>query len=385
MRILHFCMQAPFTEGYSYQDNLLTEYQHKHGHDVRIVTTTKTRGADGRYRYTVPCRTRLDNGVELIRIEVKNRIRNAVGIYPGILREMKDYHPDLVFIHGLCSFIPAAAIKYKKAYAPSVHIVADNHQDEWNTDLNDKKTVFITRVIKFGWRKWIAAVDKVYCTTSWRMRFARQNYRIPDQKLDVLVLGVDSDRLPDIEDARKAYREKNKIGEDDFLFITGGKLDRKKRILESMKAFIRINHSKAKFLIFGSLDDDIKEEFTQLCKSDGRIIYIGFIPSAEVLKYYCASDFGVFPNSHSVLWEEAIGCSLPCLFRRYEEKDHTEVCGNCVCIEDAQPETIRTVMEKVLTDKVYYQRMKKNAEKAADRFSYHTIAEKSVECVSRKM
>lgn len=380
MRILHFCMQAPFTEGYSYQDNLLTEYQHKHGHDVRIVTTTKTRGADGRYRYTVPCRTRLDNGVELIRIEVKSRIRNAVGIYPGILREMKDYHPDLVFIHGLCSFIPAAAIKYKKAYAPSVHIVADNHQDEGTTRFDDLLSSGLLFLHKQGWKRWIREVDKVYGTTGWRMTVARQYYGIPNEKLDLLVMGIDSDRLPDIDKTRRAYREKYRIGEDDFLFITGGKLDRKKKTIEAMKAFISINHPKAKFLVFGSLDDDIKEEFTQLCKSDNRIIYIGFIPSSEVMNLFCASDFGVFPNHHSVLWEEAIGCSLPCMFRRYEEKDHTEVCGNCVCIEDAQPETIRTVMEKVFTDKEYYLRLKKNAEKAADRFSYHTIADKSVEC-----
>ena len=37
-------------------------------------------------------------------------------------------------------------------------------------------------------------------------------------------------------------------------------------------------------------------------------------------------------------------------------------------------------MKKVLEDKEYYAQLKANAEKASNEFSYHTIAEKSVEC-----
>lgn len=373
-------MQAPFTEGYSYQDNLLTEYQYKHGHDVRIVTTTRTRGGNGEYVYTEPCKRVLDNGVELIRISVKSRIRNVFGLYPGMLQQMIEYRPDLIFIHGLCSFVPKDAIRYKRRFDQKVHIVADNHQDEWNTNLREAHTHFVTKLLKFEWKKWIVSFDKIYGTTSWRVRFSHQCYGIPAEKLDLLVLGVDSDRLPRDMKIRKEYRERCHVNDEDFLFVTGGKLSKSKQTIEALEAFEKIDDPKAKFLIFGSLDDDISERFLRICDADSRIIYVGFIRSEEVMNYYAAADFGVFPGRHSVLWEEAIGCGLPCLFHRYEERDHTEVCGNCIPISNADVEKIRSVMIKVFTDKDYYSKMKRNAEKASDSFSYHLIADKSIEC-----
>ena len=207
MRILHFCMQASFAENYSYQDNLLTEYQHKHGHGVRIVTTTKTRGENGKYVYSEPCKKMLNNGVELIRVTVNSKLRNAFGVYSGMLQQLKEYQPDLIFIHGLCSCIPKDAVKYKKKYNPRVHIVADNHQDAWTTSINGLYSTISFRMFRIGWRKWISSFDKVYGTTSWRVRFAREYYGIPENKLDVLIMGIDSDRLPDDRDhVRNTYR-----------------------------------------------------------------------------------------------------------------------------------------------------------------------------------
>ncbi len=385
MKILHFCMQAPFTENYSYQDNLLTEYQHKHGHDVRIVTTTKTRGKDGRYTYTAPCHKMMDNGVELLRLQVKSRLRNAFGNYRGMLGQMIDYQPDLIFIHGLCSFIPKDAIRYKKEYRPGLHIVADSHQDAWTTDTEDPLSSAMMAAHRRGWKRWINDIDKVYATTSWRAAFAHKYYGIPYEKLDVLIMGIDEDSLPrDREGVRKELRRALGIPDRAFVFISGGKLDKNKHILEAMRAFSLISSADAYFVVFGSVSDDIQKEFFELCDADDRIRYLDYLDSKVIKKYLMSSDFGVFVGRHSVLWEEAVGCSLPCLFHRYEEKDHTNVCDNAVCIDTPDEDTIRGYMDKVLTDRVYYAQMKRNAEKAAKVFSYHTIAEKSVECCNEE-
>ncbi len=380
MRILHFCMQAPFTEGYSYQDNLLTEYQHKHGHDVRIVTTTKTRGHDGKYQYTVPCKKQMDNGVELVRLDVRSRLRNAAGLYRGMMRQMKDYQPDLIFIHGLCSFIPSAAVRYKKRFAPAVRIVADNHQDAGTTRTDDLLSAGLMFLHRLNWKRRIRHVDKVYGTTSWRVTYAHEHYGIPYEKLDVLIMGVDADRLPsDKAGARSRLRAELSIPQQTFVWITGGKLDGQKHILEAMRAFSQIKTADAIFLVFGSVSEEIRRDFDDLLQSDDRIRYTGYLDSQIIHRYLISADFGIFPGRHSVLWEEAIGCGLPCLFRRYEERDHTEVCGNCICTDSPDTESIRRVMERLLRDGDYYRGLKQNAEKAARQFSYHTIAEKSVE------
>ena len=379
MKILNICMNAPFTEHYSYQDNLLTEYQKKLGHDVIIITSTRTRDKQGKICKTEPCDKILYNGVRLIRLEVNGRLKSILGIYPEIYKILQKIKPDFIYIHGLCSFVPQTVIKYKKKNK-EVNIVADNHQDSRTTNITGLFAIQ-QGVYRYMWRNWIKNVEKVYGTTSWRTTFANRIYGIPKEKLDTLVMGIDTDNLPKNKaEVRKQIRKELNIGEDIFLFVTGGKLDKRKNTIELMRAFTRISDEKAALLIFGSVAEEIREEFEKLCADDSRIRYIGYIKSEIVNRYFLASDFGAFPGRHSVLWEEAIGCGLPCLFPRYEERDHTEVCDNAVVIENPSENDIYNCMNRVLNTPQYYTSIKANAEKAAKVFSYYEIAKKSLEC-----
>lgn len=108
-------MKATFTEGYTYQDNLLSEYQHKLGHEVVILTSRQTRADNGKIITVEPCDKLLDNGVRLIRISSGNKLSQILGYNKYIGKIIQDIKPDLIFIHGLCSFIPIQAINYKKS------------------------------------------------------------------------------------------------------------------------------------------------------------------------------------------------------------------------------------------------------------------------------
>jgi glycosyltransferase involved in cell wall biosynthesis len=374
-------MNAPFTENYSYQDNLLTEYQKKHNNIVQIVTSTRTRDECGKIINVKEGTYILSNGIELIRIKIPNKVFQILGIYPHLGRYIKNFSPDLIFIHGLCSFIPKQAIKYKKSRSDMVvHIVADNHQDLGTTKVVGFPFYWVLKIHKLFWKKWIQNVDIVYGTTSWRVAFAKEYYGIPVEKLDTLIMGIDSDRLPSNPDKVKSIiRNELAIPADSFVFVTGGKLDRNKNTIEALRAFHKVENTNARFIVFGSINDEIKKDFDELVKGDSRIIYIGYVDSQKVQKYFLASDFGVFIGRHSVLWEEAIGCGLPCVFRRYEKHDHTEVCGNCICLEKANEEDVYQIMCEFASFSEEYLRMKAAAKIAAESFSYHSIAYKSVE------
>ena len=383
MKILNICMSAPFTEDYSYQDNLLSEYQRKLGYDVVLLTGLRTRGENGMIVDVEPGRKRLANGVDLIRIKTGGKLKRFFGIYRELDKVLKELAPDMVFIHGLASFVPQSVIRYKKKRNPRLVIVADNHQDEGTTQT--RKFPFNVQIWLFRtlWKRWILDVDKVYGTTSWRTTFASKFYGVPSAKLDVLVMGIDSDRLPkDYEKTRKIVREELGVDERSFLFVTGGKIDRNKKTVEALKAFNRLEESDATFLVFGAVAPDVKSEFDALLAKNANIRYVGYVHSQDVQRLFIASDFAVFPGRHSVLWEEAIGCGIPSLFRKYEERDHTDVCGNCVRIKEADPETIYDVMNRVVCDEAYYAEMKRKAREAADAYSYRRIAEKSLECLT---
>ncbi len=383
MKIVNICIGAPFTEGYSYQDNLLSKYQSKLGHDVTVITTTRCRGEDGKEIRTEAGTKMLENGVRLIRLKCKGKLLSFIGYYPEIYKKLCEVQPDFIFIHGLASMVPHQVIRYKrKCKNKEVRVVADNHQDSFNTITN--RFPFKQQLLLFLllWKSWITYVKKVYGTTSWRKSFAREIYEIPEDKLDTLIMGIDSELLPEHpQEVRKIIRDQLQIPQDTFVFVTGGKLNSRKKILEMMEAFKQVTNPKTVFLIFGSVADEVKERFQEYIEKDARFKYVNYIPSECVKEYFIASDFGVFAGRHSVLWEEAIGCGLPCLFRKYEDVDHTEVCGNCIGMKELSVEQIREIMEKVVCDSGYYDELKQASLRAAERFSYWKIAEKSLECV----
>ena len=46
-RIVHLVLLGPATDGFNYQDNLLTKYQRRNGHDVTIITSQWIWGTNG--------------------------------------------------------------------------------------------------------------------------------------------------------------------------------------------------------------------------------------------------------------------------------------------------------------------------------------------------
>lgn len=379
MKILHICLNALYTEGYTYQDNLLPIYHKKLGHEVMILTNTKARNIKGNIIKLNESETISPNGVIVKRINCNNKFFNALGIHPKVSKILYKFKPDFIFLHGLCSFIPIQIIKYKKKN--KITVVADNHLDEGITEVNKFPTKQILFIYKFFWKFWINHFNKIYAVTSWRKEFAKKYYNIPDDKLDILLMGIDSDKLPkDFINTRKTVRKKYNITDKTFLLIHGGKLDYNKKTIEILKAFSEIKNDNVNLLIFGSVINEIKKEFDFYLNNDKRIKYIGYKDSAEIHKLFIASDFGLFPGNHSVLWEEAIGCSLPCLFKKYSENDHTNVCDNCISINN-NIESINKILNKILLDKEYYNYLKANSIKAAPYFSYKKIAEKSLECI----
>ncbi len=373
-------MGAPFTEGYTYQDNLLPEYQRKLGHDVTIITGTLHRDTDGKIIDGELEDKILANGVRLVRIAIGNKIQRILGIYSTITKYLDELKPDLIYVHGLATHVPLYAINYKQNH-PKVKLIADNHQDEGTTYTDKFPFNILLKYYKIRWKKWITYFEKIYGVTSWRVRFAHEIYGIPKEKLDTLIMGIDADKIPtDIMAVRKKVRDELNISDDMFVFITGGKLDHRKKTLETLRAFVQLKQEKIRLIVFGTPLPDIKEEFDILVESDKRILYLGYIDSSIVHRYLFSADFGLFPGRHSVLWEEAIGCGLPCIFKKYEEHDHTDVNGNCIRMENFTENDICIIMMHLLSDSSYYQKMKKNANDIAPQFSYWTIAKKSVEC-----
>lgn len=180
-------------------------------------------------------------------------------------------------------------------------------------------------------------------------------------------------------EVRKEIRDKYGISDDDFLIITGGKIDNfKKQILYLMEAVNKLQNEKVKLIVFGSVIPELKEKVEGLASPYTQ--YIGWVQSDQTDKYYAASDLVVFPGRHSVFWEQVAGLGKPMLCKAWDGTKHIDFGGNVIFLEKDSEEEMLQVIKGLIDDKAKYMHMKMIAEKKGHRFfSYLDIARRSIE------
>lgn len=386
MRIVHIAPNSPYNDYWGYQDNLLPKYQKKLGHDVTILVTCASH-KDGGIVNVPPSDYVLNDGVRVVRLPVKklpSRWLTGVHSHINVMPYLKEIKPDFIFFHGLVSTTIFEAIRYKKNFNPKCVIVQDNHLDynighKFSTPKLKIQRAFFRTINKRS----IKNISKVYGVTPWRKTYAEDYFKIPATKTDVLIMGADDEKInfSNREIIRNRIRNQYNISDNDFLIATGGKLDRKKKIdilMESVKSFDNV-----KMLIFGQVDESIKNDFNKLLKENNNLIYIGWIEADSVYDYFFASDLVFFPGQHSVLWEQACAAKVPCVFSRWEGMDHINNGGNSLLLDDVTVESVTDCI-KSLEFTPLYSEMKQIAESdKTDIYMYSKIAERSLECFEK--
>ena len=382
MKIVHIAPSAPYNDYWGYQDNLLPKYHKKMGHEVTVITTN-TMHKDGKIVETQCADYVLDDGVRVIRMRRKqyiHRVLTGLNARLEVFSCLCELKPDFIFFHGLISSTIYEAIKYKKKINPKCVIVQDNHLDYYNGGICDtlKKRVFraFRRHIN---RKSIPYVSKIYGVTPWRKTYAEDYFAIPNNKTDVLIMGADDEKIDFVNRSsiRNRIRQENGIADSDFLIVSGGKIDKEKKIDVLMRACADI--PDVKLLLFGRPQSDIAEAFNQLIENHPNIVSVGWIDADEVYDYFLASDLVIFPGTHSVLWEQACACKVPCVFRRWEGMDHVNNGGNAYFLDEVSVTTIKKCIERFIFSDDYRQMLMAARSEKTDIYLYSKIAEKSLE------
>ncbi len=383
MNIVHIAPSAPYNDYWGYQDNLLPKYHKKMGHNVTMITTTQMH-QNGKLVETDVSDYELNDGVRVIRLKKKNygnRILTSLNSRLEVYEHLKQIHPDFIFFHGLVSTSIFDVVRYKKQDNPSCVIVQDNHQD-YNIGVTCKtlKQRLVRMFFRCIHRKTSKYISKVYGVTPWRKRYAEDYFKVSSSITDVLIMGADDEKvdLQNRELIRQRIREQYSVAENEFLIVTGGKINLKKRIHLLMDACR--NKKGVKLLVFGQVLDDVKDEFNRILRNSDNIVYLGWIQSDEVYRYFFAADLVAFPGQHSVLWEQACASKVPCLFEKWEGMDHVNNGGNSCFIENVSKETLENAIDELMFSDLFFQ-MKKIAEsEKTDIYLYSKIAEKSLSC-----
>lgn len=382
MKICHVCICTVFWERYAYHDNLLPKYHSKLGHQVSIIASTDCRfsNTDTRAILREPVGEYIiEDNIKLIRIKsllpanLNKHFHICYGLYSAVSRE----NPDFIFVHSINSPNYRIFLKYKKKH-PNVVIVFDNHADMFNSCQNKFSLIWAKCIIRKFVANYIKKISNCfYGVTPSRCHFLRDIYGIEEKKIRLLPMGADDENMHIDEKMviRSNIREQYGIEKDDFLIVTGGKIDRTKNIHTLAKAVSEVNNENIKLLIFGSISDDLINVFKEY--ESERIIQVGWVDSSTVYNYFYAADLVMFPGLHSVLWEQAVASKVPCAFKKINGFEHVDIGGNCIWLTDTSCDYYLNVIKALAEDKDNYSHMQNSAlSDKSSYFLYSSLAKK---------
>lgn len=382
MKIVHLCLSCFYIDGSTYQENLLSKYHKALGYDVGIVASTVNQ-KNGKFVITNKfARYINEHGIPVIRLMYKGspKIDKKLCRFRGLYKALQEMKPDVLFIHGCQSLDVRVVVRYLKNH-PDVNTYVDNHADF----MNSAKSL-VSRIVLHQWLwKSMASqlepyVTKFYGVLPARVDFLQNVYKIPREKTELLVLGVDDEMLASVKErnAGTVTRENYKLESDDILLVTGGKIDSNRpETLSLMEAVAQINKSNVKLLVFGSVIDDYRKRFNALCQSS-NIIYAGWVNAEKIYEYFEAADLIAFPGLHSVLWEQAVGMGKACVFRRIEGFEHIDIGGNCKFFDGLSMEEMRETITTIIEKDEISSMQKMAEEKGESFFSYREIAKRCI-------
>lgn len=382
MKILHLCLGAFFPDHYSYQENLLPKFHRELGYDVEVIASQEAFDKNGNRCYLSQSGYYFNEyGIRVHRLNYSfpQKLNHKLKHYKGVYQAICEISPDIIFIHN-CQFLSIfSVIKYLKNRKIKVYV--DNHCDYSNSAGNWISKNILHKILwKYCAQKINPYVTKFYGVLPARVDFLTDLYKLPKEKCELLVMGADDEKVAAAfrTNARTKIREKYHIAPNDFLIMTGGKIDAwKTQTLLLMKAVAKIDCPNIKLIVFGSVVPELMDQVQALCVND-KVQYIGWIDAADSCDYFSAADLVVFPGRHSVFWEEVAGMGIPMLCKYWEGTTHVDLGGNVEFLYRDSADEIQTKIEELLNNPEKYEAMQIAAKKGAKYFSYKDIAERCV-------
>lgn len=317
MKILMVC--EFFDPALGFQENLLLKYYAKAGHDVTIVTSTYLSVFDyyaGRHDNSVQQSVEEIAGGKVLRLPFRYNILNKLKAYRGFLRVLEEEKPDFIFVHDISLNFPEM-VRYLKKNR-DVRMIMDYHADYSNSGKNWLSLKILHGTIrKYFLDKARPHLSMIFPIVNAGFDFLHEVYKVPMEEMKLLPLGADTDLVAAVRktDPRPRIRKRLGIGENEIVIVTGGKLERRKKIELLINAVAALERKDIHIVVAGEFppdDGDYKELVSSFAKQiPDQVHFVGWLDSTAMFEHMLCADFAVFPASQSVLWLQAIAAGLP--------------------------------------------------------------------------
>lgn len=382
-KIVHICLTLTYTDGFSYQENILPKYHKRLGYNVDLITSEWEVDQNGNQVLAENKDYIDENGIHIIRLRVKgnNNVNKKFKKYENLLKTLASCRPEVLFVHNL-SYLDINTIRKYVCRHKEIKVFVDNHADFSNSATNVLSRYVLHGMIwRYGALKIQPYVERFYGVLPARVDFLNEVYKLDKKKCSLLVMGADDDLVKQAEQpgVREQIRKEYNIDDNDFLIVTGGKIDRWKAQTTTLMQVVKdLGGYGVKLIVFGPTDDNMKEKVASL--ADGEIVhYIGWISSERSYDFFAASDMAVFPGRHSVFWEQVAGQGIPMIVKSWTGTHHIDVGGNVEFLYTDEYDELKEKLLAVVTDKLRYNKMKTAALKNGKReFLYSKISNRSL-------
>ncbi len=319
MKIVHLCLCGPYSDGFAYQENELVAQNILDHHEVTVIASTETYGPDRTLIDVEPCEYIGSDGARVIRLAYSKwaprKVMSKLRVYPKLYSCLIKISPDVILFHGLCSWELETAARFKTEH-PATKLYADCHED-FNNSARTLISKYFLHALYYRLivQRNLKSIDKVLCVSTESMSFASDFYGVPDRQVEFYPLG--GKILEDVDYAATRFktRENYLISEDQIIFLQSGKLDRTKRLVDALKAFVSTQDKNFRYFIVGQLIGEVEPVAMRLIESDPRITFLGWRSPEELRQLLCAADVYVQPFGQSATMQMSLCCRCAVLLQ----------------------------------------------------------------------
>ena len=323
-----------------YQVNLLARLQVLQGHSVTIVTAEMEKIPDyltgffGKQEILARDeRFFSETGARIVRLPILGWVSGRALYRPGMFKLINELNPDVLFVHGE-STLTGMLFIWRRIWN-STPMILDSHMLEM-ASVNPFRQVFqwfyraaVAPVVRWKSIPLVRVVDSDYVQAC---------LGIPLSQTRLLSFGTDTAYFSPDESVRHNFREQNSIGDQDFVVLYAGKLDRHKGglfLAEAIKNKFELpSGRRIVFVVVGNCVGEygcrVESEFSGC---ENFIIRFPTQRYLDLSKFYQAADVAVYPAQCSMSFFEAQACGLPVLFENNEINAARAEHGNALLFE----------------------------------------------------
>jgi glycosyltransferase involved in cell wall biosynthesis len=302
----------------------------------------------------------------------------------GLSRKLRELRPDIVQTFPTVSWTPLEAALLKPWYGyklftgnhttASVFPLAQRTSSRWEPE-RLKNT--LTRELCGHIVSMFA--EKCYAATVDCADVAVRFFGVPEGKIDVIPLGVDTETFfpattPELIDERAAVRGELGFAPDSIVCIYTGRFSEGKNPLLLAKAVEKLDSTGLPFrsLFFG---DGV--QFKEIAKCGGATVR-KFVPFHQLAKYYRAADIGVWPTQESTSMLDAAACGLPIVVND-SLKAVERIEGNGLQYKLNDLADLVSVLQRLRGPGLRYSLGVRGAQRMRNQFSWHALAQRRLD------